>query len=159
MDDDTKKTAIISFKEILLTPKAVVSLIIVGIVGAVLYVGIFKPDLIKQYTQEKEPEFVESKFELALKTLVESNSDQSAVSAAIFAENPSGMRKLLMHFNPQNGVLKQYKDTEFSLFRSDSNMLAVGKAKAGGVQCKELTPESSYGDYLKDQEGVKASAN
>lgn len=157
MDDDTKKTAIISFKEILLTPKAVISLIIVSIVGAVLYASIFKPELIKQYgcTQEKKPEFVESKFEPALKTLIEDNSDQSAVSAAIFAENPAGARKLLMHFNPQNGALKQYQSTEYSLYRADSNILAVGQAKAGGVQCKEITPESSYGDYLKEQEGVK----
>ena len=154
MEEDTKKTAIVSFKEILFTPRAVISLIIVGIVGAALYVFIFKPEQIKQYNcpQEKKPEFVESKFEPALKNLVVTSE---AVSAAIFAESPAGTRKLLMHYNGQNGVLKQFQSTEYSLFRADSNMLAVGQAKAGGVQCKELTPESSYGDYLKDQEGVK----
>ena len=38
--------------------------------GFAIYIFIFKPDLIKQYTQEKKPVFIESKFEPALKSLV-----------------------------------------------------------------------------------------
>ena len=125
-----------------------------GFCGFIFYKITNNPESVKSLycEREKKPEFVESKFEPALKNLVVTSE---AVSAAIFAESPAGTRKLLMHFNGKNGVLKQYQQTEYSLFRADSNMLAVGKAKAGGVQCKELTPESSYGDYLKDQEGVK----
>lgn len=84
----------------------IVFMAVIGFCGFVAYKIADNPDKAKTLycTQEKKPEFVESKFEPALKTLIEANSDQSAVSAAIFAESPAGTRKLLMHFNAQNGA-------------------------------------------------------